>query len=224
MILLKFISPKNLPRKKSEWKFWHKCYKALLHLLLKMYAPGVINDIISMGDVEVRHTLRDKWFENELNRFGINFSPTLKTRKNFPFGKRKYHRSRLFSWTETLTAERSRQHCSLNRDRRISLDSNIGGTLKTSSDEDDIIAIWIKGDSAHSDATEEAGTKSESPNGTHTPKPTATETPKKNRKVHIKDSVTDDVTTPNPPKPTAPEEKPKDNFTQHQGFEENDIF
>lgn len=224
MLLLKLISPKKLPRRRSGWRFHHKCYSALLILLLRRYSRGVIDEVIVLNGVKVSHTLRDEWFESELKRFGIEFAPSLRATAKPSLEKRKYRRSRLFTWKETLSVIKSRRHCSIMRERGITLESNFDGTLKTSSEQDGILAIWLEDDSAIT-PKEERPRRTTAPKETPAGKTTPVEPPQKKRKIHIKDTVTpQDTPAPKPPTPTLPQEQPADTFTQHKGFEENDIF
>jgi len=227
MLLLKLISPKKLPRRKSEWRFHHKCYKVLLNHLLKRYSPGVIDDTITLNGVEVKLTLRDEWFENELTKFGISFSPTIKATQKL--SKKRYRRSSLFSWKETLTVAQSRNRCSIVRNESVTLDSNFDSTLQSSGSNDAILVIKL---SDHSrplpkkhkieDISETIPATEEQPTEpTNSPNPA----PTKKHKIHIKDTVTPkEAPTPQSPVPDSSPEQPSDSFTQHQGFEENDIF
>lgn len=225
MLLLKLISPKNLPRKKSEWKFYHKCYKALLCLLFKRYALGVIDDIVILNDVEVRHTLRDGWFESELSRLGVVFVPSVKTTSRLSFEKRRYRHSWLFSWEEKLMVACSSQYCTIVRDHSIALESNINASVQTSNDINDILAIWIKEVKTSKKPVREGHGGSTQQNEIPAVQTTKTEPPQKKRKIHIKDIVRpQDVSTGQTPQTEQPKEKPTDNFIQHQGFEENEIF
>lgn len=226
MLLLKLISPKKLPRRKSEWKFWHKRYKDLLNWLLKKYSYGVINDTIILNEVEVRHTLRDEWFENELNRFGIDFAQKIKATQKL--SKRKYHRSNFFSWKETLTVTHSRNRCSLIRDDNVALDSNIEGKLQASIGSDAILVIKLE-DKSQSlpkkskpvDRTGRTSEPEEQP--TEETKP-SDPTPIKH-KGHIKDRESiPETPTSETPVSEQPQDHPTDTFVQHQGFMENDIF
>lgn len=223
MLLLKLISPKKVPRYKSNWKFRHKCYSAMLILLLRRYSRGVIDEVIVLNGVKVSHTLRDEWFENELRRFGIEFSPNLKATTTPSLEKRKYRRSRLFNWKETLSVIKARKRCTIVRERGITLESNLDGTLKSSSGYDGILSIWVE-------ETSIGSPKDDSPRRTTPPreqpavKTTPGEPPQKKRKIHIKDTITpQDTPTPKPPA-SPPQEQPADAFTQHKGFEENDLF
>ena len=105
MLLLKLLSPKKIPRGSSN-KFWYRCYRMLLRCYLRRYAKVVINDRIVVDGVEVRHTMRDKWFENELRRFGFEFKPAFNTLQQESLRTIKHFRYRSFNWEDKVTITR----------------------------------------------------------------------------------------------------------------------
>lgn len=222
MFLLKLISPKTTPKRKTDWKFYHRCYMALLKLLVPSYGKGVINDRIVVNGVEVLHTLRDAWFENELKRFGIGIATALNTVQQNDLRKRLYHRSGIFDWEEKMTVMHSGQDCSVQRHNDVSFSTHIDGKLRASMGQLIFSLVFEERQKTTSTAaasqTNAAATSKQEPDG---PKETSV-APTVKRKIHFKDTV-DSL-----PK-TQPVEKPQEapengTFIKREGFEENDIF
>ena len=223
MLLLKLISPKTLPQKSKEWKFRHRCYKLLLQMLARSYAPGVIDDVVSVNGVEVSHSSRDEWFESELKRFGIDITPMLKKVPKVSLGKREYKRLGIYDWKDQLVVVHSKTKCSIIRDEGISLETNLDATMRTSSNDEGVLAIRIEERHLVSVSNDEAVTNG--PKETPKEKPKTPEPPKKKHKIHIKDTDPPEGPRTAPTSTTVPsDETPQETFTQHIGFIENDIF
>lgn len=102
MLLMKLLSPRTIPVLESDWRFYHKLYRAILSLLLYSYRRKVIFDHVVLGEggAELLHCVRDEWFEQQLKRFHVEFIPPIKVvsisaTHNMRFG--------LFSWKDSMT-------------------------------------------------------------------------------------------------------------------------
>lgn len=221
MLLLKLISPKKLPRKKTDWKFCHKFYKVMLKLYLRLYSKGVIEDYIVVNDVTVLHTLRDVWFENELQRFDIKLKPTLVAAKKQALQTRKHHRYRTFNWEDKTTVLHLGSSCSITHNKRTSFDTDMSGQLQTSSNNDRILSIRFTESRKGRTPIEKKPTERTEPREESEVPPTPVSQPKK-KKIHIKDTIKHRQETSHVEE--TEKATPQDSFTKHAGFEENDIF
>lgn len=203
MLLMKIISPRTVPIR-TEWKFRHKFYHFLLKAISLLYVRGKINDYIVVNDVEVTHNLCDEWFENELRRFDISISMTYHITPTDCLDKKWYHRFSVFQWEEKLIITHHGTGCCIARGNRVSFNANVAGVLLSSSD--DIVSIRFN-------EREERIVPS---------KVVETIKKTKNKKNHFNETEK--------PKPvhsvdvTTKETSPKSTYTQHKGFEEDDIF
>ncbi len=202
MLLMKLFSPKTIPNK-SDWKFRHKLYRSLLQAFSLLYVRGKIDDCVVVNEVEVMHCLYDEWFEDELRRFGFDISASYHVTPPDCLGKRWYHRFGMFNWEEKLTIVHCGQECCIARDRRVSFNADVDGVLLSSTN--DSVAIRFYGQE-----------ESLATNRTATPKKS-----EKKEKIHFQETIN--------VKPAAVEEttiktSSEDTYTQHKGFEENDIF
>lgn len=221
MILLKLISPKEPPAKKSDWKFRHKVYRALLKMYFLFYSKGVIEDRIVVNGVEVMHSLRDLWFENELRRFEINISTTLKDIPKYSLQKKRYHRYCTFNWEDKLMVVHSGKNFSIARKNRVSIDADMAGQLQTSSERDKILSVLYKSDLKNEAATVKKTTRIAELKKEQG-KPQSPKAHQSKKKIHIKDAINPEQGTPLNEKPT--EIPLKETYTKHVGFEENDLF
>ncbi len=202
MLLMKLVSPKTIPNK-SEWKFRHKLYRFLLQAFSLLYVRGKIDDCVVVNEVEVMHCLYDKWFENELQRFGFDISASYYVTPQNSFGKRWYHRFGVFNWEEKLTIVHCGKECCIARGRRVSFNADVDGVLLSSSS--DAVAIRFYGRQEGLVSSRAATPKEKD----------------EKKKIHFKETIN--------VKPAAVEEtttktSSEDTYTQHKGFEENDIF
>ena len=226
MLFLKLISPNHVPRKKTNWKFHHKFYQAMLKLYLSHYYRGVIEDRIVVNEVVTIHSVRDPWFEKELKRFGIEIEPTLCQAQMESFKKRKYHRYRTFNWEDKLTVIHYGKKCTITRDDNVGFDTNMVGQLQSSSDKDAILSIFFNGYRKGRKLTEKDTVIIEEPKET-SGKPQSQAVQPKKKKIHIKDAVKPYQEKPvveQPKKEDPPKPTPQESYTKHAGFEENDIF
>lgn len=203
MLLMRLLSPRTLPNK-AEWKFRHKVYQFLLRTMALLYLRGKIDDCVDVNGVEVVHTLYDMWFENELRRFGIDISVSYHVTLKDCLDKRWYHRFGMFKWKEDLRIMHQGKWCCIARRNRIDFDTDIEGILRSSSD--NMVSIrfneWVEESvSTNTDASIEI---------------------KNLRTTHFKQT---DDTKPGTYVETAfKKTSSEDNYTQHKGFEENNIF
>ena len=232
MLLLKLISPKKLPRKRSEWRFRHKCYMALLKWLKKHYILGVIDEVVVVNDVMVSHTLRDEWFEDELQRFGIGCSITFQNDGTNSIKSKKYRRSSLFLWKETLVVLHGQTKCSIVRDTVTAVESNLEGSFKVSTSVNGIFAFRIEEPRKETATTarrhrtfrSEPTIESTVEQATTDQEP-ATTPPKKKHKIRIKDTIDPDMPQSTATSAEVPTDEPQQGtFTQHIGFVENELF
>lgn len=221
MFFLKLISPKHVPRKKTNWKFRHQFYYAMLKMYLCLYSKGVIEDRIVVNEVVALHTLRDVWFEKELRRFGIKIAPSLDTISKESFKQRKYHRYRTFNWEDKLTVVHCGKDCCVTRNNSVRFDSDMGGHLQTSTNSEPILSVFFNGYRKSKKQTE---TKTERKVHLHEEpeKPQTSVLQSKKKKIHIKDTVTPQQEIPHVE--TLKETPTQETYTKHVGFEENDIF
>ena len=168
------------------------------------YVRGKIEDCIVVNDVEVIHHLYDEWFENELQKFGININTTYHVTPKDCLDKRWYHRFSMFKWEEKLKVTYRGKGCCINRNNRVEFNTNMAGMLLSSSD--DIVSIKFDESKERSTSSVDMVTKE---------KPST-------KKIQFKEAVNLSV------KPsengTLKKASPKSSYTQHKGFEENDIF
>lgn len=203
MLFMKLISPNIIPDK-SDWKFRHKFYHFLLKAVSLLYVRGKIDDRIVVNGVEVTHNLCDEWFENELRRFDIGISMTYHVTPTDCLDKRWYHRFSMFKWEEKLKITHQGAGCCIARGNRVNFNADMPGVLLSSSD--DMVSIRY-------DERVEKIVPS---------KVVETITKPKTKKIHFKEA---DRPQPVPAvEVTHKETSPNGTYTQHKGFEENDIF
>lgn len=203
MLFMKLISPKALPDK-TEWRFRHNLYRFLLKAVSSLYVRGKIDDCIIVNGVEVTHILHDVWFENELQRFGLKLSVSYHVTPIDCLDRRWYHRFSMFKWEEELKVRHNGKDCCIARNKRVNFDTVMTGILLSSSD--DILSIRFS-----ESVNKSVATKTVVP--TEKPKP---------KKIHFTETVKPKSM---PAVGTVPNKTPKEStYTQHKGFEENEIF
>ena len=203
MLLMKLISPRTVPIQ-MEWKFRHKFYHFLLKAVLLLYVRGKIDDRIVFNGVEVIHNLCDEWFENEMQRFGIDISMTYHVTATDCLDKRWYHRFSMFKWEEKLKITHQGAECCIVRGNRVNFNANVAGVLLSSSD--DVVSIRFEERAERIVLGKQVETIA---------KP-------KTKKIQFKET---EGLRPMPSVEVTPKEtSPKGTYTQHRGFEENDIF
>lgn len=203
MLLMRLLSPRTLPNQ-SEWKFRHRVYMFLLRTLALLYFRGKIDDCVVVNGVEVVHTLYDVWFENELRRFGIEMSLSYHVTPKNCLDKRWYHRFGVFKWQEELRIIHQGKRCCIVRRHWMDFDTDVEGILRSSSGKMASIRFndWVEESvSSNTEASIEI---------------------KKPRTIHFKE--TDDTQPETHTETASKKTSSEDNYTQHKGFEENDIF
>lgn len=203
MWFMRFISPKTT-LSKSKWKFRHKLYRFLLQAFSLLYVRGKIDDCVVINEVEVMHSLYDEWFENELRRFDLDISASYRVTPTDCLGKRWYHRFSMFKWEEKLMIVHHGKKCRIARDNRVTFYADVGGVLLSSSDT--IMAIRFYG-------------KEE---GLVTNQAEAPTKKVKTKIIQFKETI--NVMPAAAVEETAKKTSLEDTYTQHKGFEENDIF
>lgn len=202
MLLMKQISPKTIPSK-SEWKFRHKLYCFLLQAFSLLYVRGKIDDCVVVNGVEVMHCLYDEWFENELQRFDFDISASYHVTPPDCLGKRWYHRFGMFNWEEKLMIVHCGKECCIARGSRVSFNADVDGVLLSSSN--DAVAIRFYGRKEGLVSRRAAAPKEK----------------EEKKKIHFKEIIN---AKPVADKGTTKRAALDDTYTQHKGFEENDIF
>lgn len=208
--IIKILSPKHLPSRKTSWDRRTRLYYKLLGWLLPIYRRSAISDSIKIGEIQLIHNLRDYSFEQELQRFCIDTAQHLE-KSSAPFNmKRRFRRSCLFCWSESLLIFYEGKSYAIKRDRNLSIATDIVGTLKTSTNKDFILRSEF--------TTKNTGVRCNSKNNVADCIQTGqsiveiVSKGKPKQKISIRDTV--------PSTSSAQEPKMK----KYQGFEENDIF
>lgn len=208
--IIKILSPKYLPSRKTSWDRRTRLYYKLLGWLLPIYRRSAISDSIKIGEIQLIHNLRDYSFEQELQRFCIDTAQHLE-KSSAPFNiKRRFRRSCLFCWSESLLIFHEGKSYDIKRDRNFSIATDIVGTLKISTNKDFILRSEF--------TTKNTGVRCNSKNNVADCIQTGqsiveiVSKGKPKQKISIRDTV--------PSTSSAQEPKMK----KYQGFEENDIF
>ena len=209
MVILKIFRPKNIPNRKANWNWRVRFYHWALMHLMPFYKRCAISDTVNMGDLLVIHNVRDYWYEQELQRFRIDTAQHLE-KQSTPYNiTRKYRRSCIFNWSESLLIFHDGKSYNVKLDKGFSIATDIEGVLKISSSRDIILrsefSAKLSGPNKGMKQVKEPlrdkqviGTpKSESSSG---------------RRIAVRDSV--------PPAHSPLESK----VSKYKGFEENDIF
>lgn len=137
--LLKILSPKKIPAKRSEWNWHVRCHEWMLRRLFYAYRRGAVSDTIQLGNVQIIHNVRDYWYEQELQRFHIDTAQHLEKRSVPLYLNRKLHRSVFFHWTVSLLVFYEGKSYNIKRGKTISIETEIDGKLKISSEKDIIL-------------------------------------------------------------------------------------
>lgn len=208
--IIKILSPKHLPSRKTSWDRRTRLYYKLLGWLLPIYRRSAISDSIKIGEIQLIHNLRDYSFEQELQRFCIDTAQHLE-KSSAPFNiKRRFRRSCLFCWSESLLIFHEGKSYDIKRDRNFSIATDIVGTLKISTNKDFILRSEF--------TTKNTGVRCNSKNNVADCIQTGqsiveiVSKGKPKQKISIRDTVPS----------TSSAQEPK--IKKYQGFEENDIF
>lgn len=222
MWLLKIICPKVIPNRKTNWGYRVRFYHWSLLRLMPLYKRCAMSNTIQMGDVQVVHNIRDYWYEQELQRFHIDIAQHIEKVETPMILKRRYKRSELFNWTESIIVYANAKSYSILQSNSFAIQTDMSGVLKLSSAKDFILRseFIAKTGKQIPPIREQSATQT-----THlNPSPSHRGT---KYKISIKDAIpapTD--TTPlvnaeeNPQQYTTPLAK----TTQFRGFEENELF
>jgi len=206
MLLLKLLRPRDIPQRKKQWNWQVRWYNHLLRRLLPIYKRCAVSDTITIGKVKVVHTIRDYWYEQELQRFHIDIAQHME-KTTLPITLKRKRRSTLFQWKESLTIYADGKKYAINNADHWSIESDISGQVKLSSDQDFIVRTEFTSNTKSAKTVQ----------STETPKPAD----RANTKIPVKDAV------PSPPKEGTihkPQPGTTPKTTKYHGFEENDIF
>lgn len=208
--LLKLIRPDIIPNRRTDWGKKLHIYHWLLLRLLPLYRKSAVSDTFILEDMQIIHNMRDYWYEQELQRFYIDTAQHLE-KSSAPFNvKRRFRRSCLFCWSESLLIFHEGKSYDIKRDRNFSIATDIVGTLKISTNKDFILRSEF--------TTKNTGVRCNSKNNVADCIQTGqsiveiVSKGKPKQKISIRDTV--------PSTSSAQEPKMK----KYQGFEENDIF
>lgn len=212
MWFVKVISPNNIPSRKTEWNRRIRFYVWLLCRLKWLYARGAISDTISFGSVMVIHNLRDYWFEQELQRFGIDISRHLNSHTLPITLKHKYCLPRIFNWAESLQIQSEDKSYIINRTKRLTIETDMNGVLKVSTPMDLFFcsAFTVENDGSREKRQDDKRLQ----DSFSQPKPDVSSSKRNKQKIAVKDTL--------PSQDTEPQKE--SHTTKHQGFEENDAF
>lgn len=209
--IIKILSPKHIPSRKTSWNRRTCLYYKLLGWLLPIYRRSAISDSIKIGEIQLIHNLRDYSFEQELQRFCIDTAQHLE-KSSAPFNtKRRFLRSYLFCWSESLLIFHEGKSYAIKRDRNFSIATDIIGTLKISTNRDFI----LRSEFIAKNTREVQRSIRNNVTGSIQDEQPIVETAhedKPKQKISIRDSVPS-VTSSLEPK-----------LKKYQGFEENSIF
>ena len=207
MILLKVLRPLDIPNRKFNWGYRIRFYHWLLLRLLPVYRKSVISDTINLGETQIIHNVRDYWYEQELQRFHIDTAQHVE-RINVPFNlKRKYRRSSLFCWSESLLIFHNGKSYNIKRSDNYTIETELEGQLKVSGAKDfilrsEFVAKLTKLQRSSTSKDTIVTTVTNQGNG----KPSR-------QRVSVKDSI-----------PAEPAHTEAAETVKYRGFEENNIF
>ena len=211
MFLLKIMSPSVIPNNKASFGKGLRFYQWLLVRLLPLYRKSAVSDTFILENMQIIHNVRDYWYEQELQRFCIDTAQHLE-KSSAPFNiKRRFCRSCLFCWSESLLIFHEGKSYTIKRDRNFSIATDIVGTLKTSTNKDFI----LRSEFITKNTREVQRSIRNNVTGSIQDEQPIVETAhedKPKQKISIRDSVPS-VTSSLEPK-----------LKKYQGFEENSIF
>ena len=211
MILIKIIRPRDIPNRKKLWNWRVRLYHWVLRTLMPVYKRCAVSDTINIGDSQIIHNVRDYWFEQELQRFHINTAQHLEKQSTPYTIRRKWRRSCLFNWSDSLLVFHNGKSYNIKRDKNFSIATDITGGLKVSSDKDFVFRSEFTAIPTESHRARNNNTKS-----ANVERPVVA--PARESKPKPKQIIS--IRNPVPSSNSATEPK----VTKHQGFEENDIF
>lgn len=207
--LLKILSPKKIPDKRSEWKWHVRCHEWMLRHLLYAYRRGAVSDTIQLGNVQIMYNVRDYWYEQELQRFHIDTAQHLEKRSAPLRLNRKLHRSVFFHWTESLLFFYEGKSYNIKRGKTISIETEIDGQLKISSEKDIILRSEFEAKGVGRQSHSLDFQKDNSSTLLYEPDNSSLK-----QKIFVKDTVQQQGIA----------QKKQFHSTKYQGFEENNAF
>ncbi len=206
MLLLQILRPRDIPQRKKQWNWQVRWYNFLLRWLLPVYKRCAVSDTITTGKVKVVHTIRDYWYEQELQRFHIDIAQHLE-KTILPITLKRKRHSTLFHWKESLTIYADGKKYTINNSDNWSIESDISGQVKLSTDRDFIVRTEFTSNARSPQTVQSA----------EITKPTD----RANPKIAVKDSI---PSTPKEGTLHKPATETTTKITKYRGFEENDIF
>ena len=198
MLLLKLLRPRDIPQRKKQWSWQVRWYNHLLRWLLPVYKRCAVSDTITIGNVKVIHTIRDYWYEQELQRFHIDVAQHM-DKTTLPITRKLKKHSPIFHWKESLIIYADGKKYTISNFDDWRIESEICGQVKISTDRDFIVRTEFTSNSRSTQPVRPA----------ETPPPADGERPK----ITIKDPV-----------PSQPPKEIVAKTTKYRGFEENEIF
>lgn len=213
MFLLRLLSPKEIPSRKTNWGWSVRFYNWLLVKLMPIYRRSAISETINLDVTQIIHNVRDYWYEQELQRFHIDTAQHLEKQTTSYNLKRKYHRSPLFNWTESLLLFYNGQSYNIKRAKTFSIETDVNGQLKMSTDKDFIFRSEFtakKTERTHENQKEQE--KSYTAPVGETSFDDRNKQPR--QKINIKDAIPNQKNT----------ETSQPETTKYRGFEENNLF
>lgn len=139
MILPIFFRPKKIPQRKSQWNWKVRWYYALLKCIMTRYKRCAISNVLQMGNIQIIHNVRDYGYEQELQRFHIDIAQHIEKVETPMTIKRRYKRSKLFNWTESIIVYANGKSYSIQQSNSFTIQTDMLGVLKLSSAKDFIL-------------------------------------------------------------------------------------
>lgn len=206
MLLLKLLRPRDIPQRKKQWNWQVRWYNILLRWLLPAYKRCAVSDTITIGKVKVIHTIRDYWYEQELQRFHIDVAQHM-DKTTLPITRKLKKHSPIFHWKESLIIYANGKKYTISNFDDWRIESEISGQVKISTDRDFIVRTEFTSNIGSAQTVQSAeATKAAN---------------RANTKIPVKDTVpplSKEGSMHEPPTDTTPK------TTKYCGFEENDIF
>lgn len=198
MLLLKLLRPRDIPQRKTQWNWQVRWFNLLLRWLLPIYKRCAVSDTITIGKVKVVHTIRDDWYEQELQRFHIDIAQHME-KTTLPITRKRKKHSPIFQWRELLIIYVDGKKYTISNFDDWRIESEIRGQVKISTDRDFIVRTEFTSNSISAQPIQSAETSQPTEGG--------------RPKITIKDPV-----------PSRSSQEIVAKTTKYRGFEENDIF
>lgn len=198
MLLLKLLRPREIPQRKKQWNWQVRWFNLLLRWLLPIYKRCAVSDTIAIGKVKVVHTIRDYWYEQELQRFHIDIAQHM-DKTTLPITRKLKKRSPIFHWKESLIIYANGKKYTISNFDDWRIESEISGQVKISTDRDFIVRTEFTSNIRSAQPIQSAETSHPTEGG--------------RPKITIKDPV-----------PSRSPQEIVAKTTKYRGFEENEIF